>query len=418
MSEDLLRKDAIQIVNRTIEYVLPDKAVERILKQIDIGENVTIVAIGKAAWRMAMSAKEVLGERVVRGIVVTKYGHSQGKIDGIEIYEAGHPVPDQNTIVATERVLRTVQGLTDKDTVLFLVSGGGSALFEKPKGNVTLQQLQDLTEQLLRSGADILEINAVRKHLSQVKGGRFAQWVYPARIVSLILSDVLQDRLDTIASGPAWPDSTTSQDALKIIERHGIQVDEVIMRELQEETPKELFNVQSYVIGSVRVACEKAAQIATQLGYNTMILTTALTCEAKEAGKFIASIAKEVRENNRPVCRPAALILGGETVVHVKGTGKGGRNQELALSAAIEIDGFDKIVICAVGTDGTDGPTDAAGGIVDGTACERMSSTDIDPLKMLLNNDSYTALKAIGDLLVTGPTGTNVNDLIIVLIGL
>lgn len=417
MAEDILRKDAIEIVSKTIEYVLPDDAVLRALEDIDLGENIVIVAVGKAAWRMAKSAKSLLRDKVIKGVVITKYGHSKGEIEGLEIYEAGHPIPDENTIIATERVLHMVSKLSEKDTVLFLVSGGGSSLFEKPKGSITLWQFQDLTEKLLKSGANIVEINTVRKHLSSVKGGRFAQKVYPAKIVLLVLSDVLGDRLDSIASGPAWPDSSTSEEALKIIEKYGIKVDDLILKELSDETPKRLENVESYIVGSVKAACEKAYQLASQLGYNAVILTTTLSCEAKEAGKFIASIVKEIVHSNRPFSKPAALIIGGETVVHVTGIGKGGRNQELALSAAIEIDGIENTVICSVGTDGTDGPTDAAGGMVDGTTCTRMRTLGIDPVKMLLNNDSYNALKAVGDLVIIGPTGTNVNDLILVLIG-
>ncbi len=416
MANEKLREHVMKIVNETIESVLPDKLVEKALVNMDISTNIVLVAIGKAAWRMAKSAKEILKSKISKGIVITKYGHSQGQIDGLEIYEAGHPVPDENTIIATQRALQIVDGLTQNDTVLFLISGGGSALFEKPKGDISLHQLQDLTEQLLKSGASIVEINTIRKHLSSVKGGRFAQRVYPARVISLVLSDVLGDRLDSIASGPAWPDSSTSQQAMNIIEKYNIKVDDYILKQLQEETPKHLSNVQSYVIGSIKIACENAQKISTQLGYNTMILTTTLSCEAREAGRFISSVAKEILQNNRPVSKPAALILGGETVVQVRGTGKGGRNQELALSAAIEIDGTENIVICSAGTDGTDGPTDAAGGIVDGTTCAKIRSFGIDPVKMLLNNDSYNALKASDDLLITGPTGTNVNDLIVALI--
>ncbi|WP_041081514.1 glycerate kinase type-2 family protein [Thermotoga profunda] len=411
-----LREHAMKIINETIETVLPDQSVKKTLISMNISTDVVLVSIGKAAWRMAKSAKEVLGDKISKGIVITKYGYSQGEIKDIEIYEAGHPVPDENTIIATERALQIVSDLTEKDVVLFLISGGGSALFEKPKGNITLRQLQDLTEQLLKSGASIIEINTIRKHLSSVKGGRFAQKVHPAKIISLVLSDVLGDRLDSIASGPAWPDSSTSEEALRIIQKYNIKVDDSLLKELNEETPKKLENVESYIVGSVKIACEKASQVASKLGYNTFILTTTLSCEAKEAGRFIASIAKEIVENNRPISKPAALILGGETVVHVTGKGKGGRNQELVLSAAIEIDGLENVVICSVGTDGTDGPTDAAGGIVNGATFKKMKSIGIDPVKMLLNNDSYNALKAVGDLLITGPTGTNVNDLIVALI--
>ncbi|MCS7174441.1 glycerate kinase type-2 family protein [Pseudothermotoga sp.] len=411
-----LRKDALKVVQSAIEHALPDNAVKQKLEQIELS-SVVLVAIGKAAWRMAKAAKDVLKDEIKKGIVITKYNHSEGDIDGVEIYEAGHPVPDENTMKATERALQLVKNLTQNDTVLLLISGGGSSLFEKPKGSVTLDQLQKLTNQLLKSGASIEEINAVRKHLSEVKGGRFAQKVFPARVVCLILSDVLGDKLDVIASGPAHPDSSTSQQALEILKKYNISVEENVLKELSEETPKSLSNVESHIVGSVKIACEKAVEVAEGLGYNSTILTTNLDCEAKEAGFFIASIAKELVLHDRPLKKPCALVLGGETVVHVKGRGKGGRNQELALSAAIKIAGLDDVVICSVGTDGTDGPTDAAGGLVDGKTVERIKKAGFDPMKFLEENDSYNALKIAKDLLVTGPTGTNVNDLILILVG-
>lgn len=409
-----LRGDALKIIRSSIEHVLPDNAVERKLRQLNLS-NVVLIAIGKAAWRMAKAAKNVLKDKIKKGIVITKYGHSEGDIEDLEIYEAGHPVPDENTIKATECVLKLVQNLSENDTVLFLISGGGSALFEKPKGSVTLQQLQKITDQLLKSGANIEEINTVRKHLSEVKGGRFAQKVFPARVVCLILSDVLGDKLDVIASGPAYPDSSTSQQALKILEKYRIEVEKNIIEELCEETPKSLSNVESYIVGSVKDACEKALEVAKELGYNASILTTNLDCEAKEAGFFIVSIAREIVLHDRPLKKPCVLILGGETIVRVKGKGKGGRNQELALAAAIKIEGLENVVACSVGTDGTDGPTDAAGGLVDGKTVERIKKAGFDPMRLLEENDSYNALKLSDDLVITGPTGTNVNDLILVL---
>lgn len=409
-----LRSDALKIIRNSIEHVLPDNAVERKLRQLSLS-NVVLIAIGKAAWRMAKAAKNVLKDKIKKGIVITKYGHSEGDIEGLEIYEAGHPVPDENTMKATERALEMVQNLSVNDTVLFLISGGGSALFEKPKGTVTLRQLQKITDQLLKSGANIEEINAVRKHLSEVKGGRFAQKVFPARVVCLILSDVLGDKLDVIASGPAHPDCSTSEQALKILEKYKIEAEKNIIEELSEETPKSLSNVESHIVGSVKDVCEKALEVAKELGYNASILTTNLDCEAKEAGFFIASIAKEVVLHDRPLKKPCALILGGETIVRVRGKGKGGRNQELALAAAIKIEGFENVVICSVGTDGTDGPTDAAGGLVDGKTVERIKKLGFDPMRFLEENDSYNALKLSNDLIITGPTGTNVNDLILML---
>ncbi|MGC9797378.1 glycerate kinase [Fervidobacterium riparium] len=408
------------IIEKIISTSKPDKSVEKTLNDILSKQelnNITLIAIGKAAWRMAKAAKDTLKDKIKSGIVITKYNHSEGEIEGIEIYEAGHPVPDENTIRATQRVLDMTKNLSEKDTVLFLVSGGGSALFEIPADGITLEEIQDLTNQLLKSGANIIEINTIRKHLSKVKGGRFAQHVYPAKVISLILSDVLGDRLDSIASGPAYPDSSTSQQALEIIKKYNIKVSEKIIEALKNETPKELTNVESHIIGSVKIACETAKNTAEELGYNTILLTTNLSCEAREAGKFLASIAKEILENDRPVKKPCAVILGGETVVHVKGTGKGGRNQELALSFAIEIEGMENVTLCSFGTDGTDGPTDAAGGIVDGETCQKIRQAGYSPEVFLENNDAYNALKISGDLLITGSTGTNVNDVIVMLIG-
>ena len=411
-----MREKLKAIINEVINEVLPDKAVKNKLKELNVQSEVILVSIGKAAWRMANAAKEVLGDRIKKGIVITKYKHSEGPIEGIEIYEAGHPTPDENTIKATKRALEIASNLSENDTVLFLVSGGGSALFEMPKDGISLSEMQDLTNQLLKSGANIIEINTIRKHLSKVKGGRFAQHVYPAKVLSLVLSDVLGDRLDTIASGPAYPDSSTSQQAIDVIEKYKLKVSNDILNALKEETPKELPNIETYIIGSVKVSCDKAMEKARELGFNTIILTTQLNCEAKEAGRFLAAIGKEILENNRPIPKPAAVILGGEAVVHVKGNGKGGRNQELALSFAIEIEGLEKIALCSFGTDGTDGPTDAAGGIVDGQTCEKIRKAGYSPEKLLENNDSYNALKIANDLLITGPTGTNVNDLIVMLV--
>jgi len=308
-----------------------------------------------------------------------------------------------------------VKDLKREDMLLFLVSGGGSSLFELPAESVELEDLISITDQLLRSGATIFEINAVRKHLSRVKGGRFAEAVNPAMIFSLVLSDVLGDRLDTIASGPAYPDFTTSQDALRIIEIYDVKLPARVLNALKKETPKSLENVEAMIVGSISIACEAAKLAAKQLGYNSMVLTTALNCEAREAGTFLSAIVREIVTRDRPVKRPCVIILGGETVVRVKGSGLGGRNQELALSAACGIWGLDNAVIASVATDGTDGPTDAAGGIVDGQTVDRLKEKGIDVAEVLNYNDSYHALEAVESLLRTGPTGTNVGDLIILL---
>ncbi len=419
-----LREDVLSVINFSIEKVLPDRAVKDAIRRENLEEveNLYLVAIGKAAWRMAKAAKDLLGERIKRGVVITKYGHSLGEIEGVEVYEAGHPVPDENTISSTKKAIELASSLGEDDRLLFLVSGGGSALFEYPIEGVSLDDLKKVNELLLRSGADIVEINTVRKHISKVKGGRFAEIAYPAFIYTLALSDVLGDRLDSIASGPAYPDETTYEDALRVIEKYNLMdeipssVREVILKGVKgeiPETPKKLDNVESVIIGSVSLVCKHAIEKARELGYKTLFLTSTLNCEASEAGRFLAEILKEIRRSSNPVSPPCMIILGGETIVHVRGNGKGGRCQELALSASISIRGMDKTVIAAAGTDGTDGPTDAAGGIVDGDSFNRMLSNGIDPEKYLANNDSYNALKASGDLIMTGPTGTNVNDLII-----
>jgi len=405
------REDALEIARKAIDAVLPENALRRALEGRLFPGKVVLVAIGKAAWRMAKAAADVLGDRILRGVVITKYGHSQGPIGNFEIYEAGHPIPDENTVIATEAALQATAGLSRDDVVLFLVSGGGSALFEKPKGGVSLKSIMDITDQLLRSGANIVEINAIRKRLSAVKGGQFAQNLHPAKVYALVLSDVLGDRLDSIASGPAYPDSTTSEEALRIVQKYGLKLDTELLKLLEEETPKSLSNVETVVIGSVKVMCEEAAKAASELGYNTEILTTTLDCEAREAGLFLAAIAREEKGYDRPLSHPCALILGGETVVHVRGQGLGGRNQELALSAAMGIQGLEGVAVLSVGSDGTDGPTDAAGGIVDGSTITKLKEAGCDPEEALKNNDSYHALEACGSLIKTGPTGTNVNDL-------
>lgn len=408
-----LKEDLRYIVARSIETVVPDRATAKALDHYTPSGKVFLLAIGKAAWKMANAAKKKFKESIDSGIVVTKYGHNFGEIPGLKIFEAGHPVPDENSLKATQAVLSALEN-ERPNSILFLISGGGSALFEKPLEGVTLNGLITINEQLLKSGADIVEINTVRKHLSAVKGGRFARLASPARIHTLVLSDVLGDRLDSIASGPAYPDSSTSEEALRVVEKYGLKLNAETLRALKTETPDRLFNVQTEIIGSVSTVCQAASVYAKELGYTPMILTSTLNCQAREAGSVIASIAREELHDN-PLERPCAIILGGETTVHVTGKGKGGRNQELALSFAIAAKGIPGIAFASVGTDGTDGPTDAAGGIVDGTSFDRMTEEGIDPHELLKDNDSYHALEASRELVKTGPTGTNVNDLIILL---
>ncbi len=408
--------DAKRIISDSIAAVLPDTAVKRALEGREFPRGVVLVAIGKAAWRMAHAACGVLGEKVKRGVIVTKYGHSEGEIANLEIVEAGHPVPDENGVAGAKRALELVSGLTAEDTVLFLVSGGGSALFEVPLEGCTLEDMAALTRQLLACGADITEINTIRKHLSAVKGGRFGQACAPAKVLSVILSDVLGDPLDAIASGPAVADQSTCEDAARIIERFGLCVPEHLKALLERETPKALGGVETVVTGNVTALCAAAARSARRLCYAPLVLTTTLDCEAREAGRMLASIAREIRRSSQPIKPPCAVIAGGETVVHLRGSGKGGRNQELALCAAPGIDGLEGVCIFSLGSDGTDGPTDAAGGIVTGgfaAACrERGLSIDA----ALQNNDAYPLLEAMDALIMTGPTGTNVNDVAVLLV--
>lgn len=411
-----LCEDAQKIVDAAIRRVLPEAAVAKALAGKEFPGEILIVAIGKAAWRMANAAMEALGGRVSGGIVITKYGHSQGEIPGLLVMEAGHPVPDENGVIAAREALRLTEGLTKDHTVVFLVSGGGSALFELPLPGITLPEIADVTRQLLACGAGIVEINTLRKHLSRVKGGRFAEHCAPARVLSIVLSDVLGDPLDGIASGPAYPDGSTCADALAILQKYELRVSGAILATLQNETPKALSNVSTEITGNVNALCQAAMRAAEELGYGTLLLTTTLDVEAREAGGFLAAVARQIRETGRPIKPPCAVILGGETVVHLKGRGKGGRNQELALAAARGIAGLRETLILSVGSDGTDGPTDAAGGMVTGEFLKKCEALGISVEGALADNDSYPVLKAAGGLLVTGPTGTNVNDLMMVLV--
>lgn len=407
MQESGIIRDAKQIIRASIEAVLPDAAVARALGGRRVNGPVTLISIGKAGWRMADAAYRVLGaENVKQGVVVTKYDHSEGPIGCMEIYECGHPVPDENSVKAAARVLDVVRPLTAEDEVILLISGGGSALFEYPAEGVTLADIADITKQLLACGADITEINCIRKRLSGVKGGKLALEIAPARTFAVVLSDVLGDPLDAIASGPAYPDSMTRGQAKDIIKKYGLKLSDQMLAAMEIETPKALPGVETCIAGNVQALCAAAAREAQKLGYAARIVDEGLCCEAREAGRMMAAYAREAQG-------PCALIWGGETVVHLQGTGKGGRNQEAALSAAEGITGMENVCIFALGSDGTDGPTDAAGGMVTGAFFEKATAERI--YAHLENNDAYPLLKEMDALIMTGPTGTNVNDLYMVL---
>ncbi len=408
--ENPMRRDAGEIIRRAIAAVLPDEAVRRALKGRVFPGRVILIAVGKAAWQMARAARECLGDIFEDGIIITKYGHVTGEISGIRCFEAGHPVPDENSFRATREVLTLVSDLKEEDTVLFLLSGGGSALFEEPL--VSGEELRDITNQLLASGADIVEMNTVRKRLSAVKGGRFASACAPAHVLSVILSDVLGDPPDMIASGPAALDRSTSAQALAVAEKYSLRLSPRARSLLNRDTPRELPNSEICVVGSVRALCAAAADACAALGYEPEILTDGLCCEAREAGRSLSAVARKHAGDGRNL----AFIAGGETVVRLTGTGRGGRNQELALSAAPGIADLDNVLIFSVGSDGTDGPTDAAGGMVDGQTASRLAQQGVDIERVLADNDSYHALERAGGLIITGPTGTNVNDVAVLLI--
>ena len=406
-----MNKDAKKIIDNAIAAAKPNEAVEKALAKIKFKSGkLIVVAAGKAAYEMGKTAAKVLGKRVDAGIIITKYEHAKGKVKGFEIFEAGHPVPDENSFKATSRAIDMVSGLEKNDNVLFLLSGGGSALFEKPL--IDNAQMQEITKQLLASGADIVEMNTIRKRLSAVKGGRFALNCEPASVFTVVLSDIIGDPLDMIASGPAYPDSSTSADAKKIVSKYSLKLSDEAMALMASETPKKLSNVETFVTGSVKELCKSAVKTCKELGYKPVVLTDCLSCEASEAGTFLGNIAKSYADSKTSM----AFIAGGETVVHLKGKGKGGRNQEIALSAAQQIAGLKGVSVFSFGSDGTDGPTDAAGGYVDGNTASKLKANAIEISDVLANNDAYNALKKVGGLIMTGPTGTNVNDLAVVLV--
>ena len=408
---DTLRKDAEAIIRRAISAVTPANAVEKALKGRRFPGKVYLVAAGKAAWKMAQAAAGALGDTLTAGVAVTKYGHVERPISKVACYEGGHPVPDGQGAAGTQAALDLTRNLQRSDTVLFLLSGGGSALFEKPL--IPLKELQAITGQMLAAGCDIVEINTVRKRLSSVKGGKFAAWCAPARVVSIVLSDVLGDPLDMIASGPTVPDRSTCEEALSIIRRYNIQVSPQAEACLRVETPKALPDTEAQIIGSVRQLARAAAEACRELGYTPILLTDQLCCEAKEAGSFLSSILKTHAAQGGKT----AFLAGGETVVHLSGAGLGGRNQEMALAAAQGIAGIPNAAVICVGSDGTDGPTDAAGGYADGDTLSALAEKGLSYSAMLANHDAYHALQAVGGLIKTGPTGTNVNDIAVALIG-
>ena len=405
-----LRAAANQVISEAIRSALPDEAVLRALTGKELGKRVHLVSIGKAAWQMAKAASNALGDRVLNGIVITKYDHVQGELPHIEMWEAGHPMPDAHSYAATRRAMKVVQNLTEEDTVLFLVSGGGSALFESPL--IPTEEMENITSQLLSCGADIMEMNTIRKRLSSVKGGKFGAMCRPAKVFSIVLSDIIGDPLDMIASGPAVVDTSTTEQALEIVRKYGLKLSNAALEVLRQPMPTRLDHVETVVTGSVRQLCVSASETCRRIGIEPIVLTASLCCTARDAGSFLASIAQFHRNTDHPV----AFIAGGETVVRLTGKGKGGRNQEVALAAAEGIAGLTNAAVFSVGSDGTDGPTDAAGGYVDGDTCSALLAQGIRISDVLMENDAYHALEKTDGLIKTGPTGTNVNDVSVLLL--
>jgi glycerate 2-kinase len=384
-------------------------------------DRVFALAAGKAAGAMAQAAEELLGERLAGGLVVTKYGH-EASSEKLETIFAAHPEPDESGVEAARRAEELAGSLEEGDLLLALISGGASALLADPAPDVGLQDMQRLTGILLRSGADIGEINTVRKHISVLKGGGLVSLAAPAPTLALLLSDVVGDDPSAIASGLTAPDPTTLEEAQRILKRYEIEPPESVVEYLKsvEETPKPgdaLFEgVVNVVCGSGRHAAEAAAEKARKLGYEPLILSTVLTGDARGIGSVYAAVIREVLESGNPAPAPCAFLSGGEATVTVRGEGAGGPNQEFALTLAVELDGVEGWAAFAADTDGNDGPTEAAGGLVTGATAEEIRNNGVDPEEALENNDAYSALEAGEALLVTGPTGTNVNDLRVALV--
>ena len=438
----LIKQQLVDIFNSALSAADPYNAVKRAIRiegdQLLAGEEaydlrnyerVLAVGAGKGTALMAQAVEDVFGDRIDDGVIIVKYGHTR-PLNRIREIEASHPLPDEAGVKGTEEIIETLKDVDEKTLIICLLSGGGSALLVSPAEGISLKDKQVTTDLLLKSGASIEELNGVRKHLSRVKGGRLASIAYPATVITLILSDVIGDRLDVIASGPTVPDRSTFMDAVKVIEKYNLvkKLPNNVLSMLLDgiagklpDTPKageDCFKKGSPVIvGSIRQAINAARNAANKLGFDTEMVTDKLQGEAREAAVYLADLAKMVR-SSRKGGKPMCLLSGGETTVNVKGSGKGGRNQEFALAFALEIEGVDGITLLSAGTDGTDGPTDATGAIVDGETIHFARKLGVDPEKYLENNDSYNFFKKIdeGHHLITGPTGTNVMDVQIIMV--
>jgi glycerate 2-kinase len=423
-TERKLRRDAKEIFAAALLAADAGHAVRSAFAKIKLPlkdfDRVFLLAAGKAGVAMAAAVERILGERLTGGLVVTKHGHMTAKLKKLSILESGHPVPDEAGLAASAQVIHLLRELNARDLLIFAVSGGASALLPAPAEPITLQEKGKLTELLLRAGANIFELNTVRKHISSLKGGQLAAWAYPASVVSLLLSDVIGDNIEVIGSGPTAPDPSTFTDAIQIIKHYKLEdhVPQSVLARLERgaagllpETPKPgdpLFrNVHNLIVGSNRLALKAAASQAKKLGYSPVILSSTMQGETREVARVHAEILRESTSSRSPIC----FLSGGETTVTVKGQGKGGRNQEFALAAAIAIDGLKDVLVLSVGTDGTDGPTDAAGAVALGNTVSRAKAAGLNAYKHLQENNAYSFFDPLGDLIRTGPTGTNVMDI-------
>jgi glycerate 2-kinase len=433
-----LRSDALRIFSSALKASDPKEAVLRHVRvsdgvlfagkrryRLDEFRNIYLTGAGKASARMAVAVERLLGKRITGGLLNVKHGHV-AKLRRIRLNECGHPVPDEAGVQGAQEIGNIAAKAGEDDLLICLISGGGSALMPFPAQPVTLAEKQDTTQLLLRSGANIHEINTVRKHISSIKGGQLAALAWPAQVLSLILSDVIGDDLDVIGSGPTAPDSSTFLDALAVLEKFGLTnlvpppVSERIRAGVAgeiPETPKSLERVQNLIVGSNQLALDAAAGAARGLGYRPLILSSFIEGETRDVAKVHAAIAKEVLSSGRPVKRPACVISGGETTVTIKGNGLGGRNQEFALAAAMDIAAISGVLMLSGGTDGSDGPTNAAGALCDGTTIARAEKLGLNAADFLARNDSYHFFEPLGDLIRTGPTGTNVMDVRLALFG-
>jgi len=436
-----MRGNAVKIFHKGLQAVEPGSAIKRSCKRegdnLFIGKrkynlsgikNIFVTGAGKATAPMAAAIEEILGENITRGIINVKYGHT-ANLNFIKLVEAGHPVPDINGIKGADEILNLVEGAGKNDLVLCLISGGGSALLVLPAEGITLKDKQDTIKILLSCGATIHEINTIRKHISEIKGGRLAKAAYPAGMISLILSDVVGDDLDVIASGPSAPDPSTFKECMEIFEKYKItkNIPKAVLSHIMKgasgkvpETPKEgdrvFNNTYNLIIAGNMEAISAARQESKKMGYKTLVLSSMIEGETRDVAKVHTAIAKEILKTGNPLPPPTCILSGGETTVNITGSGLGGRNQEFVLAAAIDIAKRKNIVVLSGGTDGGDGPTDAAGAIADNNTFKRAKSMGLNPLNFLLNNDSYHFFKQLDDLLITGPTNTNVMDLRIILV--